>query len=68
MRKTLILLLLCLIFLQAGAQKISRSFRDVTLSEALRDLNNATPRYEISFIYNELEDFRVTTDIRRLPW
>ena len=66
MRQTLVILLLCLVFMQTGAQKVSRTFNDVTLSEALRDLNNATTRYEVSFIYDELEDFRVTTDVRRL--
>lgn len=45
--------------------KISRTFNDVSLSDALIELNNATTRYEVSFIYDELEDFRVTTDIRR---
>ena len=71
MRKILIFLL-SLSFLQVEAQRqrtesathISRTFNDVSLSEALRELNRATKRYEVSFIYNELEDFRVTTDIR----
>ena len=66
MKKILILLFLFLTMMQAEAQRITRSFNDVSLSEALRDLNNATDRYEVSFIYNELEDFRVTTNIRRL--
>ena len=34
------------------------------MSEALRDLNEQSPDYTISFMYNELEDFRVTTSIR----
>ena len=66
MKKILILLLLFLTMIQVEAQRITRSFNDVTLSEALRDLNDATDHYEVSFIYNELEDFRVTTNIRRL--
>ena len=34
------------------------------MSEALRDLNELSPDYTISFMYNELEDFRVTTSIK----
>ena len=34
------------------------------MSEALRDLNEQSRDYTISFMYNELEDFRVTTSIK----
>jgi hypothetical protein len=37
----------------------------VSLSEALRQLNEQTEDYNISFLYNDLEDFRITTSIRR---
>ena len=43
---------------------ISRNYDNVTMSEALRDLNELSPDYTISFMYNELEDFRVTTSIK----
>ncbi|MBR4698859.1 MAG: TonB-dependent receptor, partial [Prevotella sp.] len=37
----------------------------MTLSEALRQLNEQTDDYTISFLYNELEDFRITTSVQR---
>ena len=65
MKQFLVYLLLCLTVSQATAQKISRSYHDLSLSEVLKDLNAASTRYEVSFIYNELEDFRVTTTLQR---
>ena len=46
------------------AQKVTRNYDNVSMSEALRDLNEQSRDYTISFMYNELEDFRVTTSIR----
>jgi len=63
MKMLFTLMLLCLTFPQVEAQRISRTYKDVSLSEVLRDLNDKSTRYEISFIYNDLEDFRVTADI-----
>ena len=37
----------------------------MSLSEALRQLNEQTEDYTISFLYNELEDFRITTSVHR---
>ena len=58
-----------LIFISAvipvNAQRITREYNNVSLSEALRQLNEQTEGYTISFLYNELEDFRVTTSIHR---
>ena len=45
-------------------QHVTRNYDNVTMSEALRDLNEQSRDYTISFIYNELEDFRVTTSIK----
>jgi len=45
-------------------QKITHTYDNVTMSEALRDLNEQSRDYTISFMYNELEDFRVTTNIK----
>ena len=47
-----------------SAQRVSLTFNNVSLSDALISLSKATPKYEISFIYDELEDFTVTTEIR----
>ena len=51
-------------FINVQAQKITRSYDNVSMSEALRDLNELSRDYNISFLYNELEDFRVTTSIK----
>ena len=45
-------------------QHVTRNYENVSMSEALRDLNGLSTEYNISFMYNELEDFRVTTSIK----
>lgn len=39
------------------------SFEEVSLSDALKELNDLSDKYRISFMYNELEDFRVSAKI-----
>ena len=51
-------------FTNIQAQKITRSYDNVSMSEVLRDLNEQSREYNISFLYNELEDYRVTTNIK----
>lgn len=46
------------------AQNISHTFRDMPLPDVLKAINNASERYRIFFIYDELEDFTVTADIK----
>ncbi len=53
-------------FINVQAQKITRSYDNVSMSEALRDLNEQSRDYNISFLYNDLEDFRVSTSIKRM--
>ena len=65
MRRFLFILACCLALTKVQAQKITHEYNNVTLSEALRQLNEQTEEYTISFLYNELEDFRITTSIRR---
>ena len=65
MRRFLFILACCLALTKVQAQKITREYNNVTLSEALRQLNEQTEDYNISFLYNDLEDFRITTSIRR---
>ena len=48
-----------------SGQHISRSYNNVPMPEVLRDLSQQSRDYTVSFLYNELEDFRVTTDIKR---
>lgn len=59
------MLICCLVFAGVQAQKITRDYNNVSLSEALRQLNEETEEYTISFLYNELEDFRITTSVHR---
>ena len=56
--------LMCLLVQASFGQRISRSYSNRSMSEVLKDLDKATRRYKISFIYNELEDFTVTTSFR----
>ena len=45
------------------AQRISHNFRNTSMSEALTTIAKSTRDYRINFMYNELEDFTVTTQI-----
>ena len=49
------------------AQKISKHYKNQSLSKVLEDLNTATSDKTIYFIYDELEDFTVTTNFQNLP-
>ena len=67
---TLTLMACWLAIVECQAQQIvNRKYDNVTLSEALLQLNNEQKEYVINFLYNELEDFRVTATIKnkRLP-
>ena len=76
MRKLLCILLLMCVITTISAQRqlagghnprehyITHDYNKVSLSDALRDLNKETTNYEINFLYNELEDYRITTSIR----
>jgi len=66
MRKLYILLLLCAVVSMAQAQEITRNYKNQSLSRVLEDLNAATNRHEISFVYNDLENFTVTCKLEHL--
>ena len=66
MRTSLILLCWAL-GLPLCAQRISRTYHDVPLSQALRELNGLQSRVRINFIYDELEDFKVSAALNRTP-
>jgi hypothetical protein len=66
MLKRLILILLCSLCSQIYAQRITRQYRNVSMADALRELNTLQRQYTVNFIYDELEDFRVTTAVRGL--
>ena len=65
MRRIIFTFICCMLFMAATAQHITREYNNVSLSEALRQLNEQTEEYTISFLYNELEDFRITTSVHR---
>ena len=65
MRSIFFIIACCLAFADIQAQKITQEYNNVSLSEALRQLNEQTDDYTISFLYNELEDFRITTSVHR---
>lgn len=60
------LFLLFLLFAStaAKAQSLTHTFRNTSLSDALIWIDNAQSNYKIHFIFDELEDFTVTTSIR----
>ncbi|MBP5507421.1 MAG: carboxypeptidase regulatory-like domain-containing protein, partial [Prevotella sp.] len=62
--RQLYIILLCLFATTAGAQQLSHNFRNTSLSEALIWIDNAQKTYKINFIFDELEDFTVTTSLR----
>ena len=64
MKRLSFILLLCAIVSVASAQKITHTFQDVPLSDALKYIQEQATDYNITFIYDELEDFRVTTSIK----
>ena len=65
MRRLSLLLFLLLSFCAVKAQRITKQYNNVSLSEALLQLSREQTDYTISFIYNELEDFRITTSVSR---
>ena len=60
------MLLLCLIAMSAKAQRLTHDFQGASLSEALIWIDNAQDSYKLNFIFDELEDFTVTTSLRNV--
>ena len=67
MKRLLYISFLALCAISAQAQKISRAYQNESLSKVLEDLNAATNDKTIYFIYDELEDFTVTSHFSDLP-
>lgn len=63
-RFSAIIFLLCTFALTMSAQHIQRNYHNRSMSDVLIDLDKASKRYKISFIYNELEDFTVTQNVK----
>jgi hypothetical protein len=64
MKRTVLLIISLLILSAVQAQRITHDFQNVTMSDALQQLNKMNRRYTINFIYNDLEDFRITTNVK----
>ena len=60
----LYILLLCLVVMSAKAQRLTHNFQNTSLSEALIWIDNAQDNYKLNFIFDELEDFTVTTSLK----
>ena len=67
MKKYIFTAWLCVLALCVQAQLITRQYQNESLSKVLADLNAATTDYTIYFIYDELEDFTVTSHFVDLP-
>ena len=63
-RFSAIIFLLYTFALTMSAQHIQRNYHNRSMSDVLIDLDKASKRYKISFIYNELEDFTVTQNVK----
>ena len=57
---------MCFCTIGVQAQRISRQYQNESLSKVLEDLNAATSEQTLYFIYDELEDFTVTTSFQDL--
>ena len=64
MRRFIFICALSLVTTWALAQRITRRYDNVSMSKALMELNDLQQDYTVNFIYDELENFKVTTDIR----
>ena len=64
MRKAIIFLVCCMTLAAAQAQRVTRNYRDVSIADALRQLAEESRDYTIYFLYNELEDFTITTHVK----
>lgn len=67
MRKILIMILVCLTFMEVSAQRVTANFHNTSMTEALLTIERQCKDVRINFIYNELEDFTVTQSIRNKP-
>ena len=64
LRVLIVFLIGCVVALGVDAGQITHRFNRVSMSEALKYLQGQTDHYRIVFIFNELEDFSVTADVR----
>ena len=61
MRRIIFIIYLCMAVATSYAQRLSHSFDKTSFSKALVWLDKAQSQYRVNFIYDELEDFTVST-------
>ena len=62
-----IVTILCAVFAlvsTVAAQRITHNFQNMSMSDALKQMQQQTEKYKIVFIYDDLEDFKVTTAVK----
>ena len=64
--RRLYILLLCLVAIGTKAQQLTHDFHNASLSEALIWIDHAQDNYKLNFIFDELEDFTVTTRLENV--
>lgn len=64
MKHIVFLFITCLLSASIHAQRITQTYNNVSLSDALRQLSEQKTGFNIFFLYNELEDFRITTTVK----
>lgn len=64
MKRAIIIVLFAALAVGMSAQKIHKSYKNVPLPQALKEMNDAQQDWHISFIYDDLSDFVITADIR----
>jgi len=64
MKKLALILYIILSSITAHPQRVSHVFRGESLAEVLKTLDRESDEYRISFIFDELEDFVVTTSFK----
>ena len=64
--KHLMIALFCVCCCQLQAQRVSKLYNNVSLASALKELNTLQDRYIVNFIYDDLEDFKVSTQLSNL--
>ncbi|MCH5308956.1 MAG: outer membrane beta-barrel protein [Prevotella sp.] len=62
--KHLYLIIMCLATIGASAQRLTRDFNGTSLAEALIWIDSVQSEKKLNFIFDELEDFTVTTRLR----
>lgn len=56
-------ILVCVCAQPSLSQRITRQYHQASMSQVLKDISATSEKYKINFIYNELEDFTVTTNL-----